>query len=76
MSLNPSTLSGFADASPCAKLTVNINAFNGNTTHFNRRPHPKSSLLLTTISPVQPRGDSPSFLPNVRVRPIGSIMPM
>ncbi len=76
MSLNPSTLSGFADASPCAKLTVNINAFNRNTTHFNCRPHSKSSTILTTISPVQPRGDSPSFLPNVRVRPIGSIAPM
>lgn len=75
MSLNPSTLSGFTEVSPCAKLTVNINAFNGNTTSFSRRPQPKSPTLLTTISPVQPR-DSPSFSPNGRTRPTGSMMLM
>ena len=37
MFLNPST------SAPCAKLTLNISAFNGNTTKVNvGRPSPKS----------------------------------
>jgi len=50
MSLNPnSSETSFASEAPCAKFSLNINAFNGNTTNFNRRPAPKSLHL-----PVQP----------------------
>jgi len=44
MSLNPT----FPSVAASPKLTININAFNGNTTYFNTRPHPKNM-------PVQPR---------------------
>ena len=73
MSLNPSNLShpAFPSESPSAKLSFHINAFNGNTTNFNRGPSPKSA----SISPVQPR-NPPSFSPTLVSRPVGSIMPM
>ena len=46
MFLNPST------SAPCAKLTLNISAFNGNTTKVNvGRPSPKS---FGAASPTQP----------------------
>lgn len=46
MFLNPST------SAPCAKLTLNISAFNGNTTKVNVcRPSPKS---FATSNPSQP----------------------
>ena len=46
MSLNPnSSESSFASEQPCAKLSFNINAFNGNTTNFNRGPAPKPKSL-------------------------------
>ena len=48
MTLTPSFSSDEADA----KLTININAFNGNTTNFNR-PRPKN-----VNAPVQP----PTFI--------------
>ena len=51
MSLNP-TFSSASDAgAPDAKFSLNINAFNGNTTNFNRcgAPRPKSF-----VTPVQP----------------------
>lgn len=52
MSLNPSTFAS-ASAPPCAKLTLNISAFNGNTTKVNvGRPSPK---LFVHHSPVQPK---------------------
>jgi len=45
MSLNslPSTVPSVV---PCAKLSFNINAFNGNTTNFNRAscPSPKAKI--------------------------------
>ena len=48
MSLNPnSSESSFASEQPCAKLSFNINAFNGNTTNFNRSPAPKSLPIPT-----------------------------
>ena len=47
MFLNPST------SAPCAKLTLNISAFNGNTTKVNvGRPSPKS---FGAASPSQPK---------------------
>ena len=78
MSLNPFSASAsdsaFASESPSAKITFNINAFNGNTTNFNRGPAPKPKAMLTT-SPVQPRdAPTPSFGSTLR-RP-GTIMPM
>ena len=61
MSLNPDSV---CMEGPSAKLSFNINAFNGNTTNF--RPSPKSV-------PVQPRGE----LPFNSTRPIGARpMPM
>lgn len=54
MSLNPDFSAADASA-PCAKLSFNINAFNGNTTNFNRAcPSPK-----TLPMPVQPRQEVP-----------------
>ncbi len=66
MSLNPD-FSAVDASSPCAKLSFNINAFNGNTTNFNRAcPSPKST-------PVQPRQEVPSF--SQKLSP-SRIMPM
>jgi hypothetical protein len=63
MSLNPT----FPSVAASPKLTININAFNGNTTHFNTRPHPKNV-------PVQPRAPlaaaaSFSSMPTMMVMP-------
>ena len=53
MSLNPnSSATSFSSDAPSAKLSLTINAFNGNTTNFNRRPSPKSV-------PVQPATNPP-----------------
>jgi len=50
MSLNPnSSETSFASEEPCSKFSLKINAFNGNTTNFNRCPAPKSLPL-----PIQP----------------------
>ncbi len=60
MSLNPSAVTSFSetDITPSAKLTLNINAFNGNTTNINRclpRPSPKSITSSTAPRfPIQP----------------------
>jgi hypothetical protein len=60
MSLNTHPSSDDAVSSPCAKWSFNINAFNGNTTNFNRAcPSPKLAVPL----PVQPRQEVPSFSP-------------
>lgn len=49
MSLSPnSSETSFSSEAPSAKLSLNINAFNGNTTNFNRCPAPKSA-------PIQPK---------------------
>ncbi len=45
-----------ASAAPDAKLTFNINAFNGNTTNFNRQSRPCAKSIIRL--PSQPR-DSP-----------------
>ncbi len=75
MSLNPSSASdssGFVSEPPCAKLTFNINAFNGNTTNFNLAP--KKKAMPTTI-PIQPQNaDMPSF--GRPTRSPGMIMPL
>ncbi len=62
MPLNLSTTCAISAAatadSPDAKFSLNINAFNGNTTNFNRCPAPSSKSLPM---PVQPRELPPSF---------------
>lgn len=58
MSLNPnSSESSFASQQPSAKISININAFNGNTTNFNRSPAPKPKSLHV---PSQPK-TNPNF---------------
>ena len=57
---------------PDAKFSLNISAFNGNTTNFNRcpAPKPKSSLPM----PVQPR-DAPVMF-TAPLRTTGLIRPL
>jgi len=65
MSLNPALSSATAAAvatAPDAKLTFNINAFNGNKTNFGGGPAPKSKSMMAT-NPVQPMRDMPSLFP-------------
>ena len=57
MSLNPAFSSASACA-PDAKFSLNINAFNGNTTNFNRCPAPKSLALPTPVQPREPPSTS------------------
>jgi len=74
MSLNPD-FSSAADVAPDAKFSLNINAFNGNTTNFNRCAAPKPKAMLTTV-PVQPRElPLPSFGSGTII-PAGAIRPM
>ena len=74
MSLNPD-FSSAAAVAPDAKFSLNINAFNGNTTNFNRCAAPKPKAMLTTV-PVQPRElPLPSFGSGTRF-PAGAIRPM
>lgn len=71
MSLSPnSSEASFASEQPSAKFSLNINAFNGNTTNFNRCPAPKSLPL-----PIQPT-NKPSFSGFPSKIPPGTIMPM
>lgn len=66
MSLNPAFSSDCSAASsaPDAKFSLNINAFNGNTTNFNRCPASKSM----TLSPVQPNREPLLFTNTTRIR--------
>lgn len=75
MSLNDSfsSASAIADAAPDAKLTFNINAFNGNKTNFGGCSAPRPKSMMTATSPVQPMRDMPSTF--TKPRP-GMIMPM
>lgn len=58
MSLNPE-FSEFSCVDPASsKLSISINAFNGNTTNFNRCPRPAPKANIT---PIQPRYDIPDF---------------
>jgi hypothetical protein len=69
MSLNPnSSESSFASEQPCEKLSFNINAFNGNTTNFNRGPAPKSLPTQPTTKPTF--GSSGSNLSPGMMRPM------
>ncbi len=74
MPLNPDfSSSAAAFAAPDAKLSFNINAFNGNTTNFGKCAAPAPKSLSPTSTPTQPRIEP--FLPNTTRRP-GMIMPM
>ena len=73
MSLNPnSSESSFASEQPCAKLSFNISAFNGNTTNFNRCPAPKpKSLPLPSQPKINPNfGNLGSNLSPGMIRPM------
>ena len=73
MSLNPAFSSSAAAAAPDAKLTFNINAFNGNKTNFGGGSAPKPKSMT---APVQPMRDMPLLFPlTTKPRP-GMIMPM
>ncbi len=78
MSLNPSSAFCVSCAcatatAPDAKFSVNIHAFNGNTTNFNRCPAPKSSALVT---PIQPREVPSATFPMPSFRINGLVRPM
>ncbi len=52
MSLNPnSSETSFSSETNCAKLSFNINAFNGNKTNFNRCPSPKQVPIQPATKP-------------------------
>lgn len=52
MSSNPnSSATSFSSDAPSAKLSLTINAFNGNTTNFNRHPSPKSVPVQPVTNP-------------------------
>jgi hypothetical protein len=57
MSLNPNSSESSFASEPSAKFSLNINAFNGNTTNFNRCPAPKPKSLPL---PSQPK-TNPNF---------------
>jgi hypothetical protein len=74
MILNPSfaCCSDATAVAPDAKFSLNINAFNGNTTNFNRCPAPKPKLSLPM--PVQPR-DAPVMF-TAPLRTTGLLRPL
>ena len=52
MSLNTkSNTTSFSLVDPSAKFSMTINAFNGNTTNFNRRPSAKSVPVQPAMNP-------------------------
>jgi hypothetical protein len=80
MPLNPAfSTSAASAAAPDAKLTFNVNAFNGNNTNFGGCSAPKpKSMTNPATGPVQPLRDMPSVFPPTTLtkpRP-GMIMPM
>ena len=85
MSLNPAVVTSFSETeiyAPSAKLSLNINAFNGNTTNFNRclpRPSPKSmisSSSVTPLIPTQPTCQPPYSTTIPCYKSVGLIRPM
>ena len=51
MSLNPNSSESSFASEPSTKFSLNINAFNGNTTNFNRCPAPKPKSLPLPVQP-------------------------
>ena len=72
MSLNPNSSESSFASEPSAKLSFNINAFNGNTTNFNRGPAPKPKSLHI---PTQPK-TNPNFGSFNSNLSLGMIRPM
>jgi len=62
----------FSLANPSSKISLNISAFNGNTTNFGRNGAPKPKSL---IKPVQPLSNPPLFNRDITRTP-GMILPM
>ena len=74
MSLNPAfSTSAASTAAPDAKLTFNINAFNGNKTNFGggSAPRPKSMT-----APVQPMRDVTLFTSTITKPRPGMMAPL
>lgn len=76
MPLNLFSTTTAATDAPDAKFSLNINAFNGNTTNFNRCPAPKSSALVIPITPVQPRVAPPATFSGTSFNTGGLVRPM
>jgi hypothetical protein len=78
MSLNPafSSSSSSSAAAPDAKLTFNINAFNGNNTNFGGGSAPRPKSMMATTTPFQPMRDVPSMTTTTTKPRPGMIMPM
>jgi hypothetical protein len=80
MSLNPAFSSAsaiaIASAAPDAKLTFNVNAFNGNKTNFGGCSAPRPKSMMTATTPVQPMRDVPSMTTTTTKPRPGMIMPM
>lgn len=70
MSLSPNSSETSFASEPSAKLSININAFNGNTTNFNRGPAPRPKTV-----PTQPRATPNLGSFNSNLSP-GMIRPM
>jgi hypothetical protein len=51
MSLNPNSSESSFASETSSKFSLNINAFNGNTTNFNRGPAPKPKSLSLPRQP-------------------------
>jgi hypothetical protein len=51
MSLNPNSSETSFASETSSKISLNINAFNGNTTNFNRCPAPKLKSLPLPVQP-------------------------
>ena len=70
MSLNPNSSESSFASEPSAKLSININAFNGNTTNFNRGPAPKPKSLPTQPTTKPNFGNLGSNLSPGMIRPM------
>lgn len=62
----------FGLANPSSKITLNISAFNGNTTNFGRNAAPKPKSLPMPIQP----SSNPSLFNRDITRIPGMIVPM
>ena len=72
MTLNPTFSSTSEAGAPDAKFSLNINAFNGNTTNFNRCNAPRPKSFATPIQPTSPPMNFSSGLGSQ----IGMVRPM
>jgi hypothetical protein len=61
----------FSLADPSSKFSLNINAFNGNTTNFGRCAAPKPKSMIKPIQPLE----NPSLFRDINRTP-GMVRPM